>query len=181
MMTMMNSMTYFYFDKQSNKRVKTNKCFCFYYVLLSYIFIMYFFHFWYGSNLIFSASAIQLDPFSYTCDQYSRCVRGPPVKAGSSAMSLTECKFTCLKNALLWPAPRQLKTGDGLASFHPDNVGFSNKNCYGFGVRLGHRGKQPTQGGMARSSYFRGRQVVQIFLHKPLIDARYDWLSQLTQ
>ena len=86
-------------------------------------------------NYFSLSGAIKLDPFSYTCDEYSRCVRGPPVKAGTDdAMSLTECKFTCLKNALLWPYPKELKVGKGLASFHPDNVGFGNKDYYGFDV-----------------------------------------------
>lgn len=83
---------------------------------------------------IHSISAIKLDPFSYTCDEYSRCVRGKPAKPGSGELSLTECKFTCLKNALLWPLPKEPKTGKTLTSFHPDNVGFANKDYYGFDI-----------------------------------------------
>ncbi len=74
-------------------------------------------------------SSYEFLPWSYTCDKYSRCVKGAAVKPGEegAAMSLGRCKLTCGEDNVLWPKPRQAKLGKQVTAVSPKDVRILNE------------------------------------------------------
>merc|ERR1712117_868373 len=74
-------------------------------------------------------------PWSYKCDEYSRCIKDAIVGKDDDdthGMSLGTCKLTCEEYAVLWPQPRESILGKEVIAFSPDNIEFANGADYKF-------------------------------------------------
>ncbi len=76
----------------------------------------------------------QVKSWSYTCDEYDRCVRQGPLDTTKNdpaspdfQLSLGRCKLVCGDHAVLWPRPREARLGKTVRAFELDDVVLANK------------------------------------------------------